>query len=125
MTYPKEDFKKFFLPVYIIWAIVNPLLLMSPEGFYGVFSEFSWNAILRFVSFYLIFGGIWPLTIITYPAFLSSAEVSGNSLYLILAYAAILGPVLTFLFALFKHKKFVEERSGKEISVSDYLWDFI
>ncbi len=125
MTYPKEDFKKFFLPVYIFWGLINPILLMIPKSFYGLFMAFSWNSLLRFVSFYMIFGGIWPLSIIVYPAFTISPEVKANPLYLTLTYIAMLGPVLTFIVQLVRHKKYVEERKGESITFSDYLWDFI
>ncbi|RMG38042.1 MAG: hypothetical protein D6732_05580 [Methanobacteriota archaeon] len=125
MTYPKEDFKKFFLPVYLVWGIVNPILLMIPKSFYGLFVAFSWNGLLRFVSFYMIFGGIWPLTIIVYPAFLSSPEVTSDPFYLTVTYIALVGPILTFILQLIRHKKFVEERKGEPITFSDYLWDFI
>ncbi len=125
MTYPKGDFKKFFLPVYIIWAVVNPTLLLLPESYYGILISFSADKLIRIISFYLMFGLIWPLSIIVYPAFLSSPSIKENPFYVALTYFAIIGPILSFIGQAARHKKYVEKRLNKKMSVEDYLWDFI
>ena len=108
-----------------MWAFINPILLMVTIEFYDVFNSFSLNALLRFLSFYMIFGGIWPLTIIVYPGFLNSATVVGNQLYEALVYTALFGPPITLAIQFYRHKKFVEKNKEKPLTWSDYFWDFL
>lgn len=113
----------YFFPVYYIWAFVSPslILLINPIP-------------LRVIpAFYALFGLVWPLSFVVYPAFLISINNEGTTLAGVpfltvpLFYVAWLGPIVHLGFATFKHKKFIslKKQGDENLSWSDYLAGFI
>ncbi|MHA2172734.1 MAG: hypothetical protein ACXAB7_22930 [Candidatus Kariarchaeaceae archaeon] len=122
MTNSKEDMKKYFFPVYYIWAVISPsiILMINP-----ISSS-------RVPAFYAIFGLIWPLTFVVYPAFLiairkngSSVDVASVNFAIPLFFIAWLGPVLHLIIGVILHKRSLERSRQETISWSDYFFGFI
>ena len=129
----KKNLRKYFLPVYYVWAIVSPTLILIVHNI-----PFS-----RYPAFYGIWGLIWPLSFVIYPAFLKSFQVNNDkvtlgplnlndkvtlgplNLAIPIFFAAWLGPVVHLSFAFFSHKKYMEKEYSKKISWSDYFFGFI
>jgi hypothetical protein len=109
--------KKYFFPVYYIWAVISPsvILMINP-----ISSS-------RVPAFYAIFGLIWPLTFVVYPAFLIAIRKNGSSVdvasvnfaipLFFIAWHLIIGVIL--------HKRSLERSRQKTISWSDYFFGFI
>ena len=86
MVNSKLETKKYFLPVYLTWAIVTPTIvtfmtsyLNTPEGA-SIVDFIPWTRVL---SFYTLFGLVWPLTIVISPAFfVSIKEITSYSFFI-------------------------------------------
>ena len=84
-------------------------------------------------AFYALFGLIWPLTFIVYPAFLFSINQNGTTLNVLSIniakpafFVAWLGPVVHLIFALIKHKKYImEKQNNQKMGWGEYLSGFI
>ncbi len=123
MSFSRDNLKKYFLPVYYAWAIISPSIILLI------------NPIPRNVipAFYAIFGLIWPLTFVVYPAFLLSIRQEGTTLDIFSInfaqpafFIAWLGPVVHFIFALVQHKKYIMEKQNKlKLGWGEYLSGFI
>ncbi|MCE7735852.1 MAG: hypothetical protein GPJ54_13305 [Candidatus Heimdallarchaeota archaeon] len=123
MSFSRDNLKVYFFPVYYVWAFISPslILLINPIP-------------LRVIpAFYGLFGLIWPLTFVVYPAFLISINKEGTTLAGVpfltipLFFVAWLGPIAHLVFATFKHKKFIslKKQGDEKLSWPDYLSGFI
>ena len=120
MINSRQEVKKYFFPVYAIWAVISPTLILIVNPISGY----------RIVSFYALFGLIWPLTFVVYPGFFLSFRANSD-LFLPYAYSmffiAWLGPVVHFGFAVYYHRKYLQSISNEEkkISFLDYLSGYL
>lgn len=141
MTYPVKDYKKFYLPVYLIWAFLSPTLLLLSDNVYRVN---VWDILLgnatkfqmqRILSFYAIFGMVWPLMIVIFPAFYTQIA-AGNAVGgifgdgnivggLILWLIATLGPIIMFVVMVYLHKVAKEKELKKSLKWSEFFLGFI
>ena len=75
----KQEVKKYFFPVYWIWAIIIPIFFVGinayldagagenfGESFSNFTDEISWS---RVPAMFALFGLIYPLTIVIFPGF--------------------------------------------------------
>ncbi|MCH8906196.1 MAG: hypothetical protein IH840_03820 [Candidatus Heimdallarchaeota archaeon] len=130
MTYSREGMRKYFLPIYIIWAFVSPTIIIMVINLSND----------RLFSFYALFGLIWPLTFVVYPAFYASFQdspgtfnlfwVSGIELEIktwgvVFFAVAWIGPVIHLILALWFHKIAVALREEKKIGWGDYFAGFL
>lgn len=144
MAYPTSDYKKYYLPLYLLWIIIGPSLILLSNYPYdkSILEVFITNQdvdlMYRLTSFYLIFGLVWPIMIVIYPAFYDSLlikfghqsiiEALGDSSFLlpfILWVVAIVGPVVGLGISLYLHKKAVMERSDEDVTWKKFFIDFI
>ncbi len=143
MAYPKTDWKKFYLPIYITWVILGPaLILISNYPFDTPLIEAIANqdsyVLYRVTSIFLIFGLVWPIMIVVYPAFYDALLIKFNYASLgealadpafIMPFAfwaiAFYGPFIWLFIALFFHRKAVITRDGKDIPWKDFLMGFV
>ncbi|MHA2250593.1 MAG: hypothetical protein ACXAD7_09525 [Candidatus Kariarchaeaceae archaeon] len=123
MVNSKENMRVYFLPVYFIWAIISPTLIVLVNGM-------PWS---RVPAFYALFGLIWPITFVVYPAFLkaftdetaAALYVGSVNLAIPVFYIAWLGPVVHLVLTFIFHKRSLEKESSTPISWSDYFFGFI
>jgi len=122
MVNSKVHMRRYFLPVYYIWAILSPTLIILVNGM-------AWS---RVPAFYAIFGLIWPITFVVYPAFLKAFNQNNSTLYIGSLNVAIpvffiawLGPVVHLVLTFIFHKRSLEKESSTPISWSDYFFGFI
>ncbi len=147
MVDSKVNTRRYFLPIYAVFAIVSPTItfymsgyLMAPVG-EAMGAYLPWD---RVAAFYALFGLIWPLTIVISPGFFHSVKLNtgfnffqalGASgplatkaivAYILLSLAWIL-PVILFAIALFKHKRDVglQTDSPDTFGWIDYFASFI
>lgn len=124
MINSRQELKKYFLPVYLVWAFVSPslILLVNPIPASTLF------------AFYALFGLIWPLTFVVYPAFYLSFQsenaaysVFGINLAIPIFLIAWIGPVIHFVFAIVYHRRYLQKQSteDKPISFLDYLSGYL
>lgn len=122
MVDSKKNLRKYYLPVYYIWALISPTLILIIHNI----------PLKRYPAFYSLWGVIWPLSFVTYPAFLLaiqennfSVKIGSFDIALVLFFIAWLGPVVHFIFAIKYHKKYLEKSLDQAISWSDYFFGFI
>ena len=123
MSFSRDNLKKYFFPVYYVWVIISPSIILLI------------NPIPRNVvpAFYALFGLIWPLTFIVYPAFLLSINEQNTTLNVFsidiakpLFFIAWLGPVVHLIFAMIQHKKYISQKQNNEnMGWGEYLSGFI
>ncbi|MGB1811176.1 MAG: hypothetical protein ACPHM3_01775 [Candidatus Kariarchaeum pelagius] len=145
MVNSKLETKKYFLPVYLTWAIVTPTIvtfmtsyLNTPEGA-SIVDFIPWTRVL---SFYTLFGLVWPLTIVISPAFfVSIKEITSYSFFealtvgfsskALLSYILIsiawIGPLISLISVFYLHKKLISLQSEEpeKFGWIDYLAGFI
>ena len=131
------EFKQFYGKAYVIIGIVNPLILFLsiPEKM-----PFLWV-----VSFFLLFGLIWPITYVTYPIFIMSYEkqyqikaldcllslpscISSHGSFawrVALVYLAFIFPVLVYAFYIWKHWKFIQKEVGRPVGLISVVDRFV
>ena len=149
----KVETKKYFLPVYLVWAILIPTVLvllnaylkLSDEG--TVFNNINWA---RVPALFALYGFVWPLTIVTfngfYMAFTSElgfedfwaakdslgdvdediALKAKRSVIMVLWLTVIwAGPVIHLILAFIFHKRLVDRKNDTVQKWIDYLYGFI
>jgi hypothetical protein len=156
VPYPTEDFKIYYLPTYVIWVILGPTFLLLANNPYPVslleiitFQASSYY-IMRIFAFYLIFGLIWPLMIVIYPAFytiiannyglklfpwdtnegftfdFTLISIPGNVvLPLFLWLIAFYGPFVSIFISIYKHKKYIQSKQEEPLTYSKFFLNFI
>ena len=119
------NIKKYFSPVYFAWAFLSPsiILLINPIP------------LSKVIAFYALFGVIWPITFVVFPAFFISItenntglEIFGltlDFLALPLFFVAWFGPVVHLIVAFRFHKKHIENIEDKSLGWLTYLSGFI
>ncbi len=131
-----EEFKRFYGIPYIIVSIVNPTLL--------IFTVPEKMPFLTIISFYLLFGLIWPITYFTYPVFLMALEnefgltllgcvtdsscLTQNITYvshLLLVYLSFAFPIIIYAYYIRKHLKYIESIVGEPVPLISILDRFI
>ncbi|MHA2027848.1 MAG: hypothetical protein ACW99A_10330 [Candidatus Kariarchaeaceae archaeon] len=127
MSFSRDGLKAYFFPVYYVWAVISPsiILLINPIT-------------LKFVpAFYALFGLIWPLSFVVYPAFLISInrnntelEILGINLSFLTIpafFVAWLGPIAHLVYATINHKNYIsmKKQENTDLSWGDYLSGFI
>lgn len=147
MVNSRIDAKKYFLPVYVIWAIVTPTIITFMSGYRlttattTVFDHVPWS---RVAAFYALFGLIWPLTLVVAPAFFQSVkndtgyglfevfsgsgQLAQEAMFSYLMYIiAWVGPVISFVFVLYLHKTEVSKQADdpEDFTWIDYLAGFV
>lgn len=150
----KFKVKKYFLPVYLVWALVIPTSLILLNAYRisqagtSIFDYIIWDRVL---AMYALFGLIYPLTIVTFEGFYHSFtselgfdegfwQAWGNrdndvedikykakkSVILVLIFTILwVGPIGHLVLAFFFHKKYISKKFDKTIGISDYLFGFI
>ena len=121
MSFSRDNLKQFFFPVYYVWAFISPsiILLINP---------IELNVI---PAFYALFGLIWPLSYVVYPAFLISINAGDTAMgapgAVFLFFVAWLGPLVHLIFATLRHKKYIsnKKQGDENLSWPDYLSGFI
>lgn len=158
MVYPKSDFKRFYLPTYLIWMFVSPtLILLGNYPYeYDLLDLLTFSApysfAIRLFAFFMIFGFVWPLMIVTYPAFYDAlvndfglkllpweGSLFGDfsfSFGLVNVPGAVVGPLILWLIAfygpfislgvsIYLHKRDVANRLSEEITWGNFFGKFI
>jgi len=146
----KINAKKYFLPLYVVFLITTPTLitilsgllkLSEGEGFFMLFQYINWG---RVISYFLLFGLIWPLTLVISPIFVLSIERNTGYSFLdaithrgfaanqalggyIIFFFAWIVPVIASIYIIYLHKKDVSKQidDPEKFGWIDYLAAFI
>lgn len=80
----KFNLRKFFLPVYVVWALVIPTMLIFLNGYTKAPYDSGLSQVTKYInwgrvpSMYALFGFAYPLTIVTFEGFfISFSKVLG------------------------------------------------
>jgi hypothetical protein len=131
------EFKQFYGKAYAIIGIVNPLIL-----FFSIPGKMPF---LWIISFFLMFGLIWPITYVTYPVFIMSYEkqyqisaldcllslptcISSHGSFVwrvFLVYLAFIFPLLTYGYYIWKHWKFIQKEVGRPVGLISVVDRFV
>ena len=153
MGYPLKDYAKYYLPFYLTWAVLGPTFLLLANYPYEetildiILFQASSKFVYAFFSFYLIFGLIWPLTIVVYIAFFISITNKYGIETLADAFSqfdatlsvffwtiAFLGPILSICVATMLHinsripvSKLVKDRTVSSVfkGINDAFFEFL
>ncbi len=148
----KVNVKKYFLPVYVAWALIIPTFLVFLNGYTlapvgeSFMDYITWKHV---PAMYALYGFAYPLTIVTFEGFYISftkvlgfdglgavwaglsqgGTVKDNAVKSLIAVFILsilwLGPLTHLVLAFVYHKKYVEKHYNKSIKWSDYLFGFI
>jgi hypothetical protein len=127
MSSSRDALKTYFFPVYYIWAVISPsiILLINPIS------------LGRIPAFYALFGLIWPLSFVVYPAFLISIRQNDTTLKILSVdlgimtipafFIAWLGPIAHLIYATTRHKNYIslKKQENTDMGWGDYLSGFI
>ena len=157
MTKSRDKIKHYFFPVYWIWALVIPITLILLNAYLNssagetfgdsmgnFFDEIEWN---RALSIFALFGLIYPITIVVFPAFylgfadshgftfseafdLLGDPVNGDIalkivISIIIFTLVFIGPIVHLLIAAYFHKKYIQSKQDEPLSVINYLYGYI
>ncbi|MCY3412583.1 MAG: hypothetical protein INQ03_13170 [Candidatus Heimdallarchaeota archaeon] len=149
----KVNVKKYFLPVYLVWAVLIPLGLILINAYIQSYPDRSiidvieWN---RVPAMFALWGFAYPITLVTMVGFFtsfahqlsfgdlmdsfsylnaSSEELRDRAIMGVVSLIGIsiisFGPIIHLVLAFVFHKSFTEKRIEKSLSWSDYLFGFI
>ncbi len=150
MVNSRINIKQYYLPVYYIWAIIIPTLLilinayLKSDNVSEMISVIDWK---RVPSMYALYGLIYPLSYITLPGFyIAFTEVQGFTfveaiknigdpingtiakkiIISVLLFTIVwLGPIIHLIIAAYRHKKYIETKNEETVSWVDYFYGFI
>jgi hypothetical protein len=157
MTKSRDKLKHYFFPIYWIWALIIPITLILLNAYLystagetfgdsmsNFFDEIAWN---RALSIFALFGLIYPITIVVFPAFYlgfsdshgftfsEAIKFLGDPIYgeialkivisVIIFTIVFIGPIVHLIIAAYYHKKHVQTKQDEPLSVINYLYGFI
>ena len=157
MVKSRDNLKHYFFPVYWIWALIIPVTLILlnaylyssggdtfAESWSNFFDEIPWN---RALSIFALFGLIYPITIVVFPAFyLSFADSHGFTfsealkllgdpidgyialkivISVIIWTIVFIGPIVHLIIAGYYHKRYIQTKQDEPLSVLNYLYGYI
>ena len=105
----KKEIRHFYFLPYLITAILSPSIILYVYNF-------SSSNFLHSVSFYLIIGLIWPITIFAWPAPMASLLQEEEWLDLFIYSLAFVVPIVSFTVAFFYHRAYLTKKLGSKPS---------
>ncbi|MCG3218332.1 MAG: hypothetical protein KAR35_04975 [Candidatus Heimdallarchaeota archaeon] len=105
----KKELRYFYFLPYIITAILSPSILIF------VFN-FNTSNFFYILSFYLMMGLIWPITIFAWPAPMLSLFRADQWTDLIIYSFAFVVPIVSFTMAYFNHRAYLTKKLGSKPS---------
>ncbi len=157
MAKSRDKIKHYFFPVYWIWALIIPITLILLNAYlyssggetfgeaWGNFvAEIAWN---RVFSIFALFGLIYPITIVVFPAFyigfteshgftfseaiglLGDADDGYIALKIVISVViftlVFIGPVVHLILAVYYHKKYIQSKQEEPLSLVNYLYGYL
>ena len=105
----KKELRYFYLLPYLLTAILSPSIII-----YVI--NFNSSNYLYILSFYLMMGLIWPITIFAWPAPMASFVRADEWLDLIIYSFAFIVPIVSFTYAYFNHRAYLTKKLGSKPS---------
>ena len=105
----KKEIRYFYFLPYLITAILSPSIILFVYNL-------NTSNFLHLLSFYLIVGAIWPITIFAWPAPIASLIREDEWFDLIIYSFAFVVPIVTFTLAFFNHRAYLTKKLGSKPS---------
>jgi hypothetical protein len=105
----KKELRHFYFFPYLITAILSPSIILMVYNF-------SSSNLLYLLSFYLILGAIWPITIYSWPAPMGSLIREEQWFDLFIYSFAFVIPIVSFTVAFFYHRSYLTKKLGSKPS---------
>ena len=105
----KKEIRHFYFLPYLVTAILSPSIILL------VYDINSSNP-LYLLSFYLIIGAIWPITIYAWPAPMASLVRADEWFDLFIYSFAFVVPIVSFTIGFYYHRTYLTKKLGSKPS---------
>jgi len=110
----KKEIRYFYFLPYLITAIISPSIILYVYNL-------NTSNFLHLLSYFLIIGLIWPITIFAWPAPIPSLIREDEWFDLIIYSFAFVVPIVAFTIAFFNHRAYLTKKLGSKPSLLKML----